>query len=42
MFENSQFLSPGVGGGEVKESLAGEDTWFSGGTEGVSVVVNRV
>ena len=36
------FIAWGGGGGEVKESLAWKDTWFSGGTEGVSVVVNRV
>ena len=30
------------GGGGVGIFWRGEDTWFSWGTEGISVVVNRV
>ena len=35
------FIAWGGGGGGEGIS-GGKDTWFSGGTEGVSVVVNRV
>ena len=43
IWEKSIFTVRGWGGGEVKESFGGgEDTWFSWGTEGISVVVNKV